>query len=152
MWQGVKSSHKLIRWPIRSSQGSMARLVKNFIGGIAFKVTGGEVYEGDDEEKESRTEEFKVGEERLTEGDEEERKSYSTSDEEEEDNFHINRPPYKMATLSKWTNYISGWQDRYVVVRDGILSYYKSEIDLQYGCRGSISLHKVSVYVSITLI
>lgn len=132
----------------------MARLVKNFIGGIAFRVTGGEVYESEDEEtKEVRKEDLETdkGKEGSTEGGEE-RKSFPTSDEEDEedDMFHYNRPPSKMSTLSKWTNYISGWQDRYVVVRDGILSYYKSEIDLQYGCRGSISLHKVTVSVSVS--
>lgn len=135
----------------------MAKLVKSIIGGITFKVTGGEVYESEEEDtlpKEGQKEDILEEEEEedkegSTEGGEE-RKSFSTSDEEEaaEDTFHSHQPLCKMATLSKWTNYLSGWQDRYVVVRDGILSYYKSEIDLQYGCRGSISLHKVKVFVS----
>uniref|UniRef100_A0A672HMT2 Sesquipedalian n=1 Tax=Salarias fasciatus TaxID=181472 RepID=A0A672HMT2_SALFA len=29
--------------------------------------------------------------------------------------------------LSKWTNYIHGWQDRWVVLKNNTLSYYKSE-------------------------
>lgn len=56
--------------------------------------------------------------------------------------------PTKRGTLSKWTNYLHGWQERYFVVSNGILSYYRSEFDTQYGCRGSISLHKVKVIVS----
>ncbi|CAL8087373.1 unnamed protein product [Orchesella dallaii] len=47
--------------------------------------------------------------------------------------------------LSKWTNYIHGWQDRYIVLREGTLSYYKSEFDLSFGCRGSISILKANI-------
>ena len=54
----------------------------------------------------------------------------------------------RRGSLSKWTNYLHGWQERYFVVSNGILSYYKSELDTQYGCRGSISLHQVKVLVS----
>eukprot|EP01135_Chromosphaera_perkinsii_P003396 Nk52_evm20s242 gene=Nk52_evmTU20s242 len=48
--------------------------------------------------------------------------------------------PYFEGTLSKWTNYISGWQDRWVVLSGNVLSYYKSQHDVTYGCRGSINL------------
>lgn len=34
--------------------------------------------------------------------------------------------PMKEGTLSKWTNYMNGWQDRHVVIRDATLSYYRS--------------------------
>lgn len=30
--------------------------------------------------------------------------------------------------LSKWTNYIHGWQARFIVLKDGMLSYYKRSI------------------------
>ena len=50
-------------------------------------------------------------------------------------------------TLSKWTNYLHGWQSRFLVLRDGTLSYYKSEFDTGYGCRGSVSISKASVEV-----
>lgn len=50
--------------------------------------------------------------------------------------------------LSKWTNYIHGWQDRFFVLKDGNLSYYKSEQDLQFGCRGSISVLRAAIRVS----
>lgn len=51
--------------------------------------------------------------------------------------------------LSKWTNYIHGWQPRFIVLKNGTLSYYKSEVDSDYGCRGAISLHKATIKVYI---
>uniref|UniRef100_W5KKR7 Ceramide transfer protein n=1 Tax=Astyanax mexicanus TaxID=7994 RepID=W5KKR7_ASTMX len=45
-------------------------------------------------------------------------------------------------TLSKWTNYIHGWQDRWVVLKNNTLSYYKSQDEREYGCRGSLCLSK----------
>ncbi|XP_077298873.1 ceramide transfer protein isoform X2 [Arctopsyche grandis] len=49
------------------------------------------------------------------------------------------------AELSKWTNYIHGWQQRFIVLRGGTLSYYKDRADSNFGCRGAISLHKATV-------
>lgn len=49
--------------------------------------------------------------------------------------------------LSKWTNYIHGWQDRFIVLKNGTLSYYKSEHDKGFGCRGAISIFKASIKV-----
>lgn len=49
--------------------------------------------------------------------------------------------------LSKWTNYIHGWQPRFIVLKDGTLSYYKSEQDSDFGCRGAISLQKATIKV-----
>lgn len=51
--------------------------------------------------------------------------------------------------LSKWTNYIYGWQPRYIVLKDGTLSYYKSESESDFGCRGAISLSKATIKVSV---
>ncbi|ETE59096.1 hypothetical protein L345_15177, partial [Ophiophagus hannah] len=45
----------------------------------------------------------------------------------------------------EWTNYIHGWQDRWVVLKNNILSYYKSEDEREYGCRGSICLSKAVI-------
>lgn len=45
-------------------------------------------------------------------------------------------------TLSKWTNYIHGWQDRWVVLKNNTLSYYKSQDEREFGCRGSLCLSK----------
>lgn len=50
-------------------------------------------------------------------------------------------------TLSKWTNYLHGWQTRYLVLRDGTLTYFKSEFDTGFGCRGSVSVTKASIEV-----
>lgn len=44
------------------------------------------------------------------------------------------------SNLFKWTNYIHGWQERYIVLKDGVLSYYKSQFETQYGCRGALAL------------
>ena len=51
-------------------------------------------------------------------------------------------------TISKWTNYIHGWQDRWLVLKNGTLSYYKSRNDIHLGCRGSISLARAEIEVS----
>lgn len=47
--------------------------------------------------------------------------------------------------LQKWTNYIHGWQDRFMVLKRGVLSYYKSENESAFGCRGSVSIHRTLV-------
>lgn len=65
-------------------------------------------------------------------------------DEEGSDGIVI---PELQGTLSKWTNYIHGWQTRFIVLKDGTLSYYKSEQDSGFGCRGSISLYKANIKV-----
>ncbi|GAB6018962.1 hypothetical protein CHUAL_000603 [Chamberlinius hualienensis] len=67
------------------------------------------------------------------------------SDEEDADDDGGQDIPDFSGSLQKWTNYIHGWQDRYVVLKDGTLSYYKSETETSFGCRGSISIHKSSV-------
>ena len=49
-------------------------------------------------------------------------------------------------TLSKWTNYIHGWQNRYFSLKpDGALVYYRSANDTDFGCRGAISIQKADV-------
>lgn len=53
--------------------------------------------------------------------------------------------PVLTGTLSKWTNYVYGWQDRFISLKDGTLSYYKSENDTAFGCRGSISIRKATI-------
>lgn len=49
----------------------------------------------------------------------------------------------------QWTNYIHGWQDRWVVLKNNTLSYYKSQDEREYGCRGSLCLSKAVITVSI---
>ena len=53
--------------------------------------------------------------------------------------------------LFKWTNYIHGWQERYIVLKDGVLSYYKSQTETQFGCRGAIALKQSSIIVRLSM-
>ncbi|KAI0227081.1 Pleckstrin homology domain-containing family A member 3 [Lamellibrachia satsuma] len=50
-------------------------------------------------------------------------------------------------TLWKWTNYFSGWQSRWFILDNGILSYYKSADDVNNGCKGSIKMAVCDVIV-----
>lgn len=152
----------------------MARLMKNFIGGIASRVVGSyeeiveeETLQGEEDKKPLENSEDVTSDEineeeedgimiKVGSGEETEKGSFTSEEENNSVDSEtmneqptIRKPPSKMGPLSKWANYLLGWQDRYVVVRDGVLSYYKSEFDLQYGCRGSVSLHKVRVLVSV---
>ncbi|XP_012264043.1 ceramide transfer protein isoform X1 [Athalia rosae] len=68
---------------------------------------------------------------------------YSEEEEDEESDGVV--VPELQGILSKWTNYIHGWQSRFIVLKDGTLSYYKSEQDSGFGCRGSISLYKAMI-------
>ncbi|KAM9321477.1 pleckstrin homology domain-containing family A member 3 [Gastrophryne carolinensis] len=43
-------------------------------------------------------------------------------------------------SMMKWTNYLSGWQQRYFVLDRGILSYYDSQDDVGKGSKGSIKM------------
>ena len=56
--------------------------------------------------------------------------SLSDEDDDGEEDY---RAPEVTGTLSKWTNYIHGWQDRFIVLKEGSLSYYKSETDTSFG-------------------
>ncbi|KAK6165279.1 hypothetical protein SNE40_022233 [Patella caerulea] len=52
--------------------------------------------------------------------------------------------------LWKWTNYLSGWQPRWFVLDNGILSYYKSQEDVNNGCKGSIKMSACDISVHQT--
>lgn len=116
----------------------MAKLVKNFIiGGLGLRTS---VPDGPDQTQ-NESSDVKV----LVGGS----GSASDDEEEEEDEFDIRTSVVaKRGTLSKWTNYLHGWQDRYFVIADGILSYYKSEFDTNFGCRGSVSVQRATILVS----
>ena len=47
--------------------------------------------------------------------------------------------------LGKWTNYAEGYRRRWFVLEDGILSYYKSQVDYPVSCRGSLNLQFAQV-------
>eukprot|EP00730_Choanoeca_flexa_P003901 TRINITY_DN11537_c0_g1_i3.p1 TRINITY_DN11537_c0_g1~~TRINITY_DN11537_c0_g1_i3.p1 ORF type:complete len:696 (+),score=164.81 TRINITY_DN11537_c0_g1_i3:88-2175(+) len=53
--------------------------------------------------------------------------------------------PGKQGHVAKWTNYIHGWQDRFLVLDNGILSYYKSAKDKARVCRGSLEVRLASI-------
>uniref|UniRef100_A0A8C5BZS3 Ceramide transfer protein n=1 Tax=Gadus morhua TaxID=8049 RepID=A0A8C5BZS3_GADMO len=70
----------------------------------------------------------------------------SSSSGSDEDVDPESGPPVEHGgVLSKWTNYIHGWQDRWVVLKNNTLSYYKSEDEREYGCRGSLCLSKAII-------
>lgn len=103
----------------------------------------------------------------------------SNSDDSDYDVNCSSSIPELKGYLSKWTNYIHGWQPRFIVLKDGTLSYYKryvggtrqiasqptanrrinhsigafhlfcSEFESDYGCRGAISLDKATIKVNL---
>lgn len=62
------------------------------------------------------------------------------SDEEPHRNL-----PVTTGNLNKWTNMLHGWQERYFVLKDGVLSYFRSADDIAEGCRGAIRLKNAQV-------
>ncbi|XP_066491169.1 pleckstrin homology domain-containing family A member 3 isoform X1 [Tiliqua scincoides] len=52
--------------------------------------------------------------------------------------------------LYKWTNYIAGWQPRWFVLDNGILSYYDSQDDVCKGSKGSIKMAVCEIKVHPT--
>jgi hypothetical protein len=51
--------------------------------------------------------------------------------------------------LFKWTNYLHGWQERYLILKHGFLNYYKNEFDISLGCRGALSVKQAVIQVQI---
>ncbi|XP_024081840.1 collagen type IV alpha-3-binding protein isoform X2 [Cimex lectularius] len=70
---------------------------------------------------------------------------HEVGSEEDDDSDNGLQPPELQGVLSKWTNYIHGWQSRYIVLKDGTLSYYKSKDEKGFGCRGALSLFKATI-------
>jgi hypothetical protein len=75
----------------------------------------------------------------------------NSDDDDDEDNLNAldsfatnmnNNKKILTSNFFKWTNYIHGWQERYFVLEDGVLSYYKSKKEMNFGCRGAIALKK----------
>lgn len=50
--------------------------------------------------------------------------------------------------LLKWTNYWNGWQTRWFVLQDGILSYYRSAEEVNQGCKGSMKVSALEITVN----
>ncbi|KAM4643164.1 ceramide transfer protein-like isoform 13-T16 [Amazona ochrocephala] len=81
-----------------------------------------------------------------------ENQSCNSSSSEEDPETELGLPVEFCGVLSKWTNYIHGWQDRWVVLKSNTLSYYKSEDETEYGCRGSICLSKAVITLPVPLL
>uniref|UniRef100_A0A674MSE0 Oxysterol-binding protein n=1 Tax=Takifugu rubripes TaxID=31033 RepID=A0A674MSE0_TAKRU len=47
----------------------------------------------------------------------------------------------------KWTNYIKGYQRRWFVLSNGLLSYYRTQAEMGHTCRGTINLATASITV-----
>ncbi|KAG5926721.1 hypothetical protein E4U42_003023 [Claviceps africana] len=50
--------------------------------------------------------------------------------------------------LKKWTNYRRGYQLRWFVLEDGVLSYYKHQDDAGSACRGAINMKIAKLHMS----
>jgi len=69
----------------------------------------------------------------------------STPELSEEEEWEGDLGSELSGTLNKWTNYIHGWQQRFITVKDGSLVYYRSASETDFGCRGAISVGKAVV-------
>ncbi|KAI0886255.1 oxysterol binding protein [Annulohypoxylon maeteangense] len=56
--------------------------------------------------------------------------------------------PQMKGYLKKWTNYRKGYQLRWFVLENGVLSYYKHQDDAEHACRGAISMRIARLYMS----
>ena len=74
--------------------------------------------------------------------------SFEDSSADEADEPKLPKLPFKEGVLSKWTNYMNGWQDRFVNFSDGKLEYYRSQVDSKY-CRGRIDVASESAVFSV---
>lgn len=52
---------------------------------------------------------------------------------------------YPQGSLNKWTNYLHGWQERFFVLKEGALMYYKSALEHAIDCRGALRLSNARV-------
>jgi hypothetical protein len=47
--------------------------------------------------------------------------------------------------LWKWTNYWNGWQTRWFILENGVLTYYKSQEEVNQGCKGSMKVQACEI-------
>lgn len=50
--------------------------------------------------------------------------------------------------LWKWTNYWNGWQTRWFILDNGVLAYYKSQEEVNQGCKGSMKVTACEIIVN----
>eukprot|EP00041_Stephanoeca_diplocostata_P028839 m.834430 g.834430 ORF g.834430 m.834430 type:complete len:800 (-) comp23448_c0_seq3:368-2767(-) len=53
----------------------------------------------------------------------------------------------KSGFLLKWTNYMKGYRERWFVLKNGVLSYYRSQDDVGISCRGTMVIREATVTV-----
>ncbi|KAI1819496.1 oxysterol-binding protein [Xylaria intraflava] len=58
------------------------------------------------------------------------------------------REPQMKGYLKKWTNYRKGYQLRWFVLENGVLSYYKHQDDAESACRGAISMRIARLHMT----
>ncbi|XP_026475053.1 oxysterol-binding protein 1 isoform X2 [Ctenocephalides felis] len=56
--------------------------------------------------------------------------------------------PEMKGWLLKWTNYLKGYQRRWFVLSNGVLSYYRNQAEMAHTCRGTISLHGALIHTA----
>uniref|UniRef100_A0A8C3A4S5 Oxysterol-binding protein n=1 Tax=Cyclopterus lumpus TaxID=8103 RepID=A0A8C3A4S5_CYCLU len=61
----------------------------------------------------------------------------------------LNTGNYK-GWLYKWTNYLKGYQRRWFVLSNGLLSYYRTQAEMGHTCRGTIPLATAHIEVGDT--
>ncbi|KAJ3605577.1 hypothetical protein NHX12_027622 [Muraenolepis orangiensis] len=52
--------------------------------------------------------------------------------------------------LFKWTNYLKGYQRRWFVLSNGLLSYYRTQAEMAHTCRGTIPMATAHIQVGDT--
>ena len=60
-----------------------------------------------------------------------------------------NRPQHQAqykGWLYKWTNYLRGYQKRWFVLQNGLLSYYRNQAEMAHTCRGTINLANAFIH------
>ncbi|KAG8956889.1 hypothetical protein FRC03_010734 [Tulasnella sp. 419] len=64
--------------------------------------------------------------------------------------LNASEPPTLKGYLNKYTNVAKGYNTRWFVLKDGMLSYYRNQDDENLSCRGSISMKNAKLKTSAT--
>ncbi|KAG5679288.1 hypothetical protein PVAND_008867 [Polypedilum vanderplanki] len=72
--------------------------------------------------------------------------SKRTQDKMSDDETTKSNKISKSGWLLKWTNYLKGYQKRWFVLSNGVLSYYRNQTEVAHTCRGTISLHGALIH------
>uniref|UniRef100_A0A8C5HC07 Oxysterol-binding protein n=1 Tax=Gouania willdenowi TaxID=441366 RepID=A0A8C5HC07_GOUWI len=64
--------------------------------------------------------------------------------------LHLSQLDTYKGWLFKWTNYLKGYQRRWFVLSNGLLSYYRTQAEMAHTCRGTIPLATAHIEVGDT--